>query len=296
MITVATLNFFDQQTAETIINGSEWCKQYILDPAFDSNYKMIDIRYESPDILFISCFNIVDIKKTLERHNCCPRLTIYYTGEHPANRQPKYPYDYSISFNKDSSTNLYYPIWLCSKDNLRFRENNETLFNKKTNFCSFIVGNGWLQQDLCIQRGQLFDYISNTYARVDSFGPFKNNVGYNLTGDFGEAYKIISKYRFNICFENTSSHGDLSYITEKIINAYSYGCVPIYSGAEDVCEYFNKDSFINCYGKTNNEILEMIREVNEDDEKYKNMLSTPIFNKELHTNRLKTFLNKILKQ
>ena len=52
----------------------------------------------------------------------------------------------------------------------------------------------------------------------------------------------ISEYKFVICFEKENLNG---YITEKLTNAMLSGCIPIYSGSEDVSNHFNSNSFVN---------------------------------------------------
>lgn len=54
--------------------------------------------------------------------------------------------------------------------------------------------------------------------------------------------KTISYYKFAICFENTSYPGC---ITEKIIDCFVAGVIPIYLGAPDIAKFVPADSFIN---------------------------------------------------
>jgi Glycosyltransferase family 10 (fucosyltransferase) C-term len=54
-------------------------------------------------------------------------------------------------------------------------------------------------------------------------------------------HDLFRGYRFCLVLENSSVKG---YITEKILNAFLGGCVPIYYGTQDVFEVFNKDAFI----------------------------------------------------
>ena len=48
-------------------------------------------------------------------------------------------------------------------------------------------------------------------------------------------------YRFCLVMENTYLAG---YVTEKILNAFLAGCVPIYYGSTEVFDLFHRDSFI----------------------------------------------------
>jgi len=53
---------------------------------------------------------------------------------------------------------------------------------------------------------------------------------------------VISNYKFAIAFENISYTG---YITEKIIDCFVAGVVPIYLGAPDICDFVPKNCFID---------------------------------------------------
>lgn len=52
----------------------------------------------------------------------------------------------------------------------------------------------------------------------------------------------LRKYRFSLVVENASAPG---YITEKILDCLTSGCVPIYLGAPDVSNYIPEECFIN---------------------------------------------------
>lgn len=64
---------------------------------------------------------------------------------------------------------------------------------------------------------------------------FQNN------GNWQSNHDLFRDYRFCLVLENALVKG---YITEKILNAFLGGCVPIYYGTQDVFEVFNKDAFI----------------------------------------------------
>lgn len=54
--------------------------------------------------------------------------------------------------------------------------------------------------------------------------------------------ELISKYKFALCFENFSYS---EYITEKIIDCFAAGVIPVYLGAPDIEEFIPVDSFID---------------------------------------------------
>lgn len=65
--------------------------------------------------------------------------------------------------------------------------------------------------------------------------------------------EVLRASRFTIAYENVR---DLpGYITEKILDAFSAGCVPIYWGASDVTRYIPSDCFIDRRFFRNNEDL-----------------------------------------
>lgn len=52
----------------------------------------------------------------------------------------------------------------------------------------------------------------------------------------------IAWYKFSICFENMCFPG---YITEKIIDCFVAGTIPIYLGAPDIAEWVPRDAFVD---------------------------------------------------
>ena len=125
-----------------------------------------------------------------------------------------------------------------------------------------------------IDRIKFFLKLSR-YKKVDSFGLLLNNTG-NLNDRemLNENYKKIKSYKFVICFEN--SHTE-NYITEKIFQAVMGNAIPIYRGAPNIGEYFNTKSFINYedYGSSYAKMMERVIELDQDDEKYLEMLNEP---------------------
>jgi hypothetical protein len=58
-----------------------------------------------------------------------------------------------------------------------------------------------------------------------------------------DKWRFLSRYTHNLCFENTARPG---YITEKIFDALSAGCLPLYDGDPGVTEWFSEDAYVNC--------------------------------------------------
>lgn len=57
--------------------------------------------------------------------------------------------------------------------------------------------------------------------------------------------KTFQKYKFALCFENTSDIPD--YVTEKVFDCICSGIVPIYAGAPNIRDFLPEDSFIDYF-------------------------------------------------
>jgi hypothetical protein len=91
---------------------------------------------------------------------------------------------------------------------------------------------------------------------IDVFGPGWDNLD-NLPSHWEEKLRRISgvfrgpcdrkrvtvrRYRFGIAYENTAWPG---YVTEKIVDCFVAGIVPVYLGAPDIAEHVPADSFLD---------------------------------------------------
>jgi hypothetical protein len=73
--------------------------------------------------------------------------------------------------------------------------------------------------------------------------------------------------------ENRQANG---YITEKILNAFLAGCVPIYYGTTEIFDIFNKRAFIWYDIKDPKPALDWIAYLEENRTAYDEMLKEPI--------------------
>jgi hypothetical protein len=85
---------------------------------------------------------------------------------------------------------------------------------------------------------------------------------------------FFQKYRFAIVFENFMEDG---YITEKIMNAYLGGAIPVYFGTTDVFSIFSRDSLIYYNRADPGPALALLRHLESNESAYKEMISRPIF-------------------
>ena len=157
-------------------------------------------------------------------------------------------------------------------------------------FCSYVVSNA----NHADPTRDIFFLELCKYKRVDSAGRHLNNMG---GGYLKDKLDFISKYKFNIAFENCSSIG---YTTEKIMEPMVVDTIPIYWGNPRISDDFNKESFV-CLSDfdTIEDCIKYIKRLDDDDDLYYEKLCKSWFNsgKAIDYNkRLKLFFENIFKQ
>ena len=133
------------------------------------------------------------------------------------------------------------------------------LYQTQSRFCLFAVSN-----PNGTERNNFFQSLTK-YKKIDSCGRYWNNMGYNCPGiHSGTEYcQLIVQYKFSLCFENSSSY---NYLTEKLLNAYTCGSIPIYWGCPNVSDYINMECMV--YLKpdhTDDDVRKLIQEITELD-------------------------------
>ena len=234
-----------------------------LSPHFD-----LEITNKNPDFLVYSIFGDLEIDKF-----DCPR--IFYSAE---NRLPDFwECDYGISFHYIYHKRyLRYPNFKRRLIGGRLEGLNESFYRtrsldeiiqSKTKFCNFLVSHSGPQERL------RFFHKLRKYKHVDSGGHVLNNIGNPIGYSDRETVDFYKPYKFNICFENSSSAG---YTTEKIVHAMFARTIPIYWGDPFVTEYFNPKSFINVHDyKSYDEVIEHVIEIDQNEALHRQYLSEP---------------------
>jgi len=72
--------------------------------------------------------------------------------------------------------------------------------------------------------------------------PIYSAVAAASRGPIGSKAATLGGYRFAICFENMILQ---SWITEKIVDCFRAGCIPVYLGAPDIEKWIPPDAFID---------------------------------------------------
>ncbi len=200
---------------------------------------------------------------------------IYFSGESYIPSKSKFETEglYIITTINNNLNSIYYPYVLnspylykerkyinndrkyllayCSKNGVKLRQEIFNLFVEKTS------------SELC-------------HSLSSCCGKYPNTKKPRVKGQWNdialiEAYK---DYKFVIAMENKYHNG---YVTEKILNAFYSGAIPIYWGSSKADEFFNKNAFINV--SDFNSLDECVEHViNMDEIKIKEMLKEPIYN------------------
>lgn len=244
---------------------------------------------DNPEYVFFNDSNYEYLKYDAVR--------IWYTGE---NVHPNFNLcDYAIGFDYMEFSDRYFRLPLYAINN--FYNQKDTILagdilhtppsimtkkelDEKTGFCSFVYSN-YLADPL---RVKLFDSLSS-YKNVASGGRYMNNVG----GSVDSKVEFEMKHKFSIAFENSSREG---YTTEKIIGSLAARTIPIYWGNPVIHKEFNERRFINGHRYNSfEEIVEKVKEIDDDDNLYLSMVNEPIFSDGFKPQQLIDGFEKFLK-
>ena len=103
---------------------------------------------------------------------------------------------------------------------------------------------------------------------VDSAGRWMHNDD-SLKTQFGDdKLAWLKNYRFNLTPENSNAPG---YVTEKLLDAVSSGCVPIYWGGNNNPDpdIYNSDAIVFFdMNKDNSSVVKFVSELNSDEKRY----------------------------
>lgn len=85
--------------------------------------------------------------------------------------------------------------------------------------------------------------------------------------------RVSSEFRFVIAMENVKSPG---YITEKILDAFMAGSIPVYYGTSEIFDIFNPKAFIFYDIEKPQQALDRIAYLESNPDSYEKMLNEPI--------------------
>jgi hypothetical protein len=229
-----------------------------------------------------------------QRHRLYPCTKIFYTQESftPNWRACDYAI-LSIKLEDRRAFHLpYYSLWREAATLVRPDGTDYGGWLKaKTGFCSFLVG----YVDRSVEHRTRFFQKLNARRRVDSGGRALNNLGRSVAPGLAAKLDFLRPYKFHLAFENREVPG---YVTEKIVDAFMAGAVPVYWGDTSVKQQFNPAAFIDRRDfETDEACIEHILKVEADDTLYLRYLSATPFrgnqpNREWDHERLLDFLEQ----
>ena len=209
-------------------------------------------------------------------------LRVQFSGE--PGHQPSHHYDMNLidALPSTEKGNIVIPHTLAGMHfyvhDLFEKLNKPRVWNaddhRKRRFCTFIVSNGGP-----IVRKLFFVKLSE-FKHIDSCGRFANNCN-NMQipeCDSDEYYDFLRSFRFMMCFEN--SHIDY-YLTEKLINAYIGGCIPIYWGCPQLDSLVNTDAMLvldkDASEESMQKLYDRVAYLENNEEEYKKVYEQPLF-------------------
>lgn len=248
----------------------EWKDEDFITPILNKHFEVILDR-NNPDVLFHSIFNRMSETPKFK----CKK--ILFLGENW--RPEQFGSDYSISFDAHSKKNFRLPLWqvyLLLNPELKNR-----LYNRKNwkeeefeRWCAFTVSN-----PSNFMRNSAYSTLSQ-YKHVHSYGRYMHNdLGLHEASkskywrDAKDEFFVKHPHKFMITYENTPYR---YYCTEKLMDAFLVGSMPIYWGDPRVGEDWNKDAFIDV---TKGDI-NIVKDIDKDTKRFREIYSQPIFTDE----------------
>ena len=223
----------------------------------------VKISSDHPDYLIYNVFGCNHLKKI---YNNSIKIA-YYTE----NQIPDFTIaDYAISQHHIHYYDRYFkfPHFLNILIRLKNKFDyirNKNLNIKKKKFCAAVISNYKSTDKFRLK----FIKELNKYKKVDMGGKYNNNVG-----KINNKIEFFSLYKFTIAMENSEGDG---YASEKIIDSFLSGSIPIYYGDYMIDEYINPKSFILIRGEKDMiKKINYIKKIDNNEQLYNNILKEKI--------------------
>lgn len=225
----------------------------------------VSINKKNPDYLI---FNVFGCEHINNKYNKAIKIA-YYTENHLP--------DFSIADYVVGQSNInyldrylkipyligYYDIINNSNFTLKRKLAIKNLNNKK--FCAAVISNHRKYSRFRLK----FIKELDKYKKVDMGGRYNNNVG-----KIKDKILFLSSYKFSISMENSEGDG---YLSEKIIDSFLAGTIPIYYGNYIVDEYINPKSYILIRGEEDmKEKINYIKKIDTDNDLYIKLMNENI--------------------
>jgi len=220
-----------------------------FDFEFDSN---------SPDFLI---FNIFGNNYKNNKYDQAVKIAFYTENIIP----DFHNMDYAIARSHINYLDRFFQFpLLVNRDYGIIEKKRKDVLNKpiRQKFCAAVISNGLHADKFRLK----FINELNKYKTIDMGGSYLNNIGSKVK----DKIAFLNSYKFSIAMENSDGDG---YSTEKLIDSFESGTIPIYYGDYMVDEFINPKSYILIKGEKDlYQKIQYIISLDNDVEKYKSVL------------------------
>jgi alpha(1,3/1,4) fucosyltransferase len=144
-------------------------------------------------------------------------------------------------------------------------------------FCCFVAKNPEPHRTLTIER-------LSTIEKVELFGPISGKPAQI------SKYEILADFKFNLCFENSAFPG---YYTEKLLQSWAGGCIPLYYSDPWFNIDFNPKAAINrIHFSTIDDFVAHVKSVYSSKEALRETYAQPLLHKRPSLDEAALFLKK----
>ena len=248
----------------------EWNYEDFITPILKKHFEVV-LDKDNPDVLFHSIFNRME---DTPKYKC---KKILYLGENY--RASQYTSDYTISFDPHTEKNFRLPLWqvyMLLKPELKDRLYNRLNYAEEQfeRWCAFTVSN-----PNNFMRIGAYQYLSQ-HKHVHSYGRILQNDPTLIRLSEGRYWReakdeffLQHPHKFMIAYENTPFR---YYCTEKLMDAFLVGAMPIYWGDTRVREDWNTEAFLD----VTKQELDIVKKVDSDWSLFKSIYEKPVFTEE----------------
>ena len=223
-----------------------------------SNDFQIQFTKNNPDYLIYNCYNDKDLNI---KYKNAIRIAFYTENMMPDLNNADYAFgNFHINY-----LDRYFKISLFLY--MKFEQINimrKKVLKKpiKTKFCAAVISNCKHYYRFRLK----FMEKLNKYKKIDMGGKCKNNIKRIVKNKI----EFLSNYKFSIAMENSSGDG---YLSEKIVDSFLAGTIPIYYGDYMIDEYINPKTYILIKGEKDiDEKIEYIKKIDNDEKLYKSIM------------------------
>jgi hypothetical protein len=273
---------------DTLFGDSDFNLAKVLFPGVPAKGFKNTMEFGSNDILLKTqnglCPTAKKGKEQPKIEDVFPGKIMYVDGESSEGPPPTHERIYSLGPRADSNktTRSYFGAMVLGmagpETQKKIFDHQFRVKNTKKKFLTYMVSN-------CVEfREKAFTDLSNI-ATVH-FGGFcsglaggnrtniqESQVNGNIKTWMDNSNGVFQDYRFGLVMENQKSDG---YITEKMVNAFLSGTVPIWYGTREVFDVFNERAFVFYDIKEPQPALDRIMYLEKNETAYDEIQNEPI--------------------